>query len=552
MRRDFLHELEGPEEAVQHRQRELRDELLAASQRRGLGAGQVREPVDEVEGDVALLDLPLVVANEGIAEGREDRTGWRFGLDQPAMIEAQIALGELHREFLLVVQVPVRWQHVRVVIHDVAQGVVMVANGVARGVPVVRRMLLGHAREDKVHLHDVVDSGEGEHRHEPLFVDDNVCLGLEHGGLPLLLEQARLHEQPFEKGPLGVLVEGHALLRKHHAEVVIALQVNRGPVLVDAVAEAILAIEVQAHHPIKGEKSADGALILVADGPARAHARIPRAGRRFGRLLLQQIQIQLREAGQVFVELLQRVLGVRDAPCDSARGVPIGGELVHAGPQCCAGRPALGLHRSDEARLHLLQLAGGDRRQRHAADAGCSLHEHRRRTGRLGLPTLLRALLALAAVGGELRHRHGGHLDDLEAAVPDPGPDVQLRADRKTVLILLAEIEIPFRRGELLALRQSDDVHTVVGGIPDAVGDLVDAVHGVETRVAVAAAIVLDDVAVQVGLLHEVLLLPLLRQSQALVDGLRTPDPPGLRQRTVLGSDDLVVRKLLLGALRPL
>ena len=49
---------ERGDERVEHSVRELENELLRASERRGLGAGEVGEPVDKVEVDVG--DVLLV------------------------------------------------------------------------------------------------------------------------------------------------------------------------------------------------------------------------------------------------------------------------------------------------------------------------------------------------------------------------------------------------------------------------------------------------------------------------------------------------------------
>mmetsp|Transcript_28283 Transcript_28283/g.81229 ORF Transcript_28283/g.81229 Transcript_28283/m.81229 type:complete len:259 (-) Transcript_28283:333-1109(-) len=254
----------------------------------------------EVERDVPLADLRLVVADQGLPEVREDSPWWRLGLHEPAVVEAQVALREEHRAPLGLVQVPEGGQELREVLHDVAQGVVVVADGVAGAIPVVFRVLLLHLGQDHVHLHDVVHRSEREQGKEALLADLDFSRRLEQASPLLLLKQACVHEQLLEEAPLRVLVEVQSLLALGHAQIVGLGEFDWVPFLVHAVGETVLAVRVQAHEPVDGVEGTNGALELVAHGatgaddPGRLGA-LHGARAHLAGVAVEQVQVQLRE-----------------------------------------------------------------------------------------------------------------------------------------------------------------------------------------------------------------------------------------------------------------
>mmetsp|Transcript_43539 Transcript_43539/g.121374 ORF Transcript_43539/g.121374 Transcript_43539/m.121374 type:complete len:416 (-) Transcript_43539:1342-2589(-) len=160
---DTLHELERSQEAVQHHERELHDELLAPAERRGLGTCEVREPVHEVEGQVLLVDAAVrAPLPEHLLEAGEDGPGRGLRLHEPAVVELEPALRELHGAPLVLGEAPEGGQELRVVVHDVAQGMVVVSDRVSDRVTAVGSVLLLHLWKDHVHFHNVVDSREGK------------------------------------------------------------------------------------------------------------------------------------------------------------------------------------------------------------------------------------------------------------------------------------------------------------------------------------------------------------------------------------------------------
>mmetsp|Transcript_57597 Transcript_57597/g.166736 ORF Transcript_57597/g.166736 Transcript_57597/m.166736 type:complete len:480 (+) Transcript_57597:64-1503(+) len=202
---DPLHELEGAQEAVEDLQRELHRELLRAAQRRRLSPGQVCKPMDEVQRHVLLAELRLVVADERLAELRERGPGGRLALDEPPVVEAEVALCELHRPLLLGVQVVEGRQHLRVALHDVGERHVVVADGVAGGEALVGRVALHHLGEQDGHLHDVVHRSERQKGDQALLVDDVHRLSAQPS--PLLFDQARVDEEFPEAHPNVAVVE---------------------------------------------------------------------------------------------------------------------------------------------------------------------------------------------------------------------------------------------------------------------------------------------------------------------------------------------------------
>mmetsp|Transcript_103032 Transcript_103032/g.291838 ORF Transcript_103032/g.291838 Transcript_103032/m.291838 type:complete len:371 (-) Transcript_103032:1669-2781(-) len=161
---DPLGELEGPEEAVQHRQGELDGELLAPAQRGRLRARQIRKPVHEVQRDVLLLDRRPVLPDEGFAELGEKRPRRGLRLHEPAVVELQLALRELDRALLLGREAVEGGEEVWEVVHDVVQRLVVVGDHVPGLVLAVGRVLGLHVREKCPYLHDVMDGCQSKKR----------------------------------------------------------------------------------------------------------------------------------------------------------------------------------------------------------------------------------------------------------------------------------------------------------------------------------------------------------------------------------------------------
>mmetsp|Transcript_11808 Transcript_11808/g.29717 ORF Transcript_11808/g.29717 Transcript_11808/m.29717 type:complete len:233 (+) Transcript_11808:436-1134(+) len=228
----------------------------------------------KVEGDVSLAHLRLVVSDQGLTELCEDRS-WRcLRLHEPTMVETKVALGELHPSLLFGLQFTERGQHLRVVLHDVTQRMVVVSNRIACNITTVRFVLLLHHWKKDVHLHDVVDGGQGEQRLEALLIHLDLCCRLEKGARFLLLQKSSIHEESPEEIPLCILHEVDPLVCLRHSDVVLVSDAEGLPVVVHTIGEAFLSVNVQAHHPIDGKEGANGPLVLIADGSPRTHFRV--------------------------------------------------------------------------------------------------------------------------------------------------------------------------------------------------------------------------------------------------------------------------------------
>mmetsp|Transcript_2288 Transcript_2288/g.6734 ORF Transcript_2288/g.6734 Transcript_2288/m.6734 type:complete len:456 (-) Transcript_2288:907-2274(-) len=251
---------DGPQERGQNRMRKMQHELFGAAERGCLCAGKIGEPMQEVEAEVG----GGRAGHKHGLESAQHRARRGFRLHEPPVVEAELALRELHRALLLFVEAVEGREQLWKMVHDVAQCMVVVANGVARAVPMVAPVLRGHGREKRLHLHDVVDGRQCEQRPNPVTI---------HGHLPgpAFHNQARVHEKGVEPVPLAFAEELEALLRGVQA--VLVLVRRNGPVpLIDAKTKSVAAVAVETQQPVDGEKRADGALVLVTDCPPRACA----------------------------------------------------------------------------------------------------------------------------------------------------------------------------------------------------------------------------------------------------------------------------------------
>mmetsp|Transcript_4236 Transcript_4236/g.12011 ORF Transcript_4236/g.12011 Transcript_4236/m.12011 type:complete len:559 (+) Transcript_4236:919-2595(+) len=471
----------------------------------------------KIERDVSLPDHELVVPDQSLPHAREYRSWGCFGLNEPAVIEAETTLRELNGPPLLGTQVPERRQQVREKVHDVAQSVVMVADRVTSGIAVVRRMVRFNNWAILVHLHDVVDRRQGEQGHEAHFAHGDAAALLPH--------QTGVDQQPREVVPPALLPERQPLVGRAQLPPLGGLRPHRHPVLVHAEGEAVLAVHVEPHEPVDGEEGPHRPLVLVPNRAARIC--VLRLGT--PALAVQQVQAELWEGVEVPVEVPQRVLRLRDAPRHLPHLPPVRGLALHGRAEGGAGRAAA---LPGHAGPHLGQGLRADGRQRDPLD------QHPRvapRVHRVGPPAGLRGR-GLPARGG-----HGG-----ARRVAGPGPDVELGANGQPVLLdLHAEVEVALGRGELLPVREANALDAGVLRLDDAEGDVVDTVQRVEPRVAVALHVVLRVVAICARVLLEMLLLPLLGEAEPLVKCSGHAGPPVLRVRAILGVDQVVVRHLV-------
>mmetsp|Transcript_16248 Transcript_16248/g.44742 ORF Transcript_16248/g.44742 Transcript_16248/m.44742 type:complete len:441 (-) Transcript_16248:614-1936(-) len=440
--------------------------------------------MDKVKGNVPGSQLRLVVADQALPELREHCTRRRLGLHEPAMVETEVALSELQGAPVLRVQLLQRGQQLGEVVHDISQGEVVVRDLVAGSITVVRRVLRLHLGQQYLQFHDVVDGREGEE-------SDHAFLVHLVATPPLVDQEPRVDEQLLKVVPVTVAIEVEPLVRLEELLLRVSAGLDRLPLFVNAKAEAVLPIGCYPHHPIDGEESSHCALVLVTNGTARVDRRHLQVGG-VRTVLLEEIKVQLRESMQVLVELHQAVLRVRDAPRHLPNRGPIGLRAVQRIPERCTWWP---IGPVMHAALHAEDSLRREQRQRHTLDEpqlnlvrdwGRDSRRHRR----------WRCGCVLSPVSLSTRGR-GAHRCCWACcgSVGSPRPDVQLRADGQTVLVMLGvEVEIPFCGGKLLTLWQSD-----VGGVfwvhdPD--GDLVDAIERAQAWVTVADHIVLRVVTV--------------------------------------------------------
>mmetsp|Transcript_12755 Transcript_12755/g.41245 ORF Transcript_12755/g.41245 Transcript_12755/m.41245 type:complete len:408 (+) Transcript_12755:1447-2670(+) len=327
------------------------------------------------------------------------------------------------------------------------------------------------------------------------------------------------------------------LRRLRDTRVVVCEVGDRPPVLADAVREAVLAIEVQAHHPVDGEEGADCPLKLVTDGAAGGY-RVARADLAHvqGAPLVEEVEVQLREADEVVVELLQRIPWIQDARRNGSGPDPVGGQPVHAGPEHAARRIRVPLA-AVQPLLHGRETLCGRRGKRHPPDQQQILEIR------------IHQLLLLGGLRSR-RHRlrHRGVLADLLFLHAAPCPDVELRAYGQAMVVLLpVEVEITLCGSELLALWQADHLHSRMQRVGDPEGHLVYAVHRVQARVAIALHIVFDNVLIAVLLLNQVQVLPRRREPQAFVQRRSTACSPILREGADFRSQVVGTRVQVLG-----
>mmetsp|Transcript_25091 Transcript_25091/g.54805 ORF Transcript_25091/g.54805 Transcript_25091/m.54805 type:complete len:453 (-) Transcript_25091:1155-2513(-) len=344
--REALHHGHRVHDAVEHRLRELHDELVAAPQRHRHSSRQIGHPMDEIEGDVrsvyaVLLDL--------LSKSRKEHTRWRLRLHEPAVVEAELELREPDGRLQLGGQRVEARQRLAVVLKHVAERHVVVTYRLALGVPEVRRVLRLHLWPERLDLHDVVDRGERQHRRRPLDLDLDAAVGL-------ALEQAGVLDQLMQLHPVDRVHESEPLLAlcqflggRSGAEGRAALAQERARVgeqrlwherrtqrprrrrrlkerreagrqlrsLFHAEAEAALPVQLlgslhlgqrEPHQPVDGEERAPRAVVLVLGRKARRRPVLV-AGR--------QVQLQLwEELVAVGAELVERVTWCSQAARD--------------------------------------------------------------------------------------------------------------------------------------------------------------------------------------------------------------------------------------------
>mmetsp|Transcript_30329 Transcript_30329/g.100640 ORF Transcript_30329/g.100640 Transcript_30329/m.100640 type:complete len:591 (+) Transcript_30329:1063-2835(+) len=340
-------------------------------------------------------------------------------------------------------------------------------------------MLRLHRGQQCLHLHDVVHRGQRQQRHHSRRVrlqrtvrGPDEKLGIEHERLELI--------------PLAFAVELHPLLGGIQA-VLAGVGADRAVLVVHAEGEALLAIDVQAHEPIDGEESPHRPLVLVTDSPPGARGRAAHvAERRRHDVAVEEIQIQLREDGEVRVEFGERVGGVRDAARHQRDPAPVRLPALQSHPQRRAGRPhvcAPPMCPRPDADEDL----AGQRRDRHALDRVAG--------GGLGL--------VLHAVGGEAL----------------PGPEVELRANFLVgPAAVIGNLEVALGGRELLARGQAQALHARVRRVGDSEDDLVDGVATQQARVAGALHVIFYSKSVRKLVLLEVLLLPGEGEAEAVLE----------------------------------
>mmetsp|Transcript_13093 Transcript_13093/g.39525 ORF Transcript_13093/g.39525 Transcript_13093/m.39525 type:complete len:461 (+) Transcript_13093:162-1544(+) len=250
---------EGLDEGGEDTVREAEAELFRAAQRRGLGAGEVREPVRKVKSDVGRVDG--VGADAGLEVG-EDGGGRRLGLHEPAVVEPDLCLREADGALQLVRDELEGGEKVAVMLEDVPECDVVVGDCVAGPEAEVGCVLGADRRAHQVHLHDVVDRCLHEERSHPVRAHADGAVG----PAP---QHPRVHHQPLQLRPRRALVEGEPLLLAAQQP---EPRAGRGrgdgrrtvgaPVGVHAEAEAALAVDADTREPVHGEERADRPPVL--------------------------------------------------------------------------------------------------------------------------------------------------------------------------------------------------------------------------------------------------------------------------------------------------
>mmetsp|Transcript_64511 Transcript_64511/g.197372 ORF Transcript_64511/g.197372 Transcript_64511/m.197372 type:complete len:666 (-) Transcript_64511:1145-3142(-) len=444
---------------------ELQHELFAALERRRLRRGEVAEPMHEVERDVPGGGLAVL---DDLPEGLEQGTGRSFALHQPPHVVVHFAVREAEALLRRAREAAEGRQALRGVLHDEAEGLVVVIDDVASLVALEFRHVLRHPGEQQLDFHDVVDRKQGQHGQSAVGIGDQA--------LVCLPQQVTVDQQIRDDVPVRVVEEFLALAVLIGVEVLLlALLIGQNlptALDVDTVAEPHLAVDVHPHDPIKCEHRADGALVLVVRGAAglglvAALAVAPYA-----------IQAELRERGRdVFVEVLEGV--VRDA--DVFRGafgdLPVRGLVGHQRRyDACGAR-------------HGVRVAGQEQRRRgvHPAVLAALLGRRPRRRHpehRLSVVVLLLRLLHVAVVVhaaplDRLLHGHAQHavlLARFDVVAVEPAP---VRDDH--VLRFRALDFLAAREGEVRAGRQADV--QLGAGVQDLHADLIHLVHRLQARI---------------------------------------------------------------------
>mmetsp|Transcript_126063 Transcript_126063/g.362627 ORF Transcript_126063/g.362627 Transcript_126063/m.362627 type:complete len:319 (+) Transcript_126063:499-1455(+) len=191
-RADGLDEGEGLDEAGENGLGKLQCELLATFERERLGPGEVRQPMHEVEADVARGDFPR---RNDLLERPQQCAWWRLGLHEPAHVVFEFAVCEPDALLLRLRKARERRQRGRETREHEAERDVVVSDHLAGLEPGEGALVDGGLKDRK--LHDVMDGQQHQHGYRALLV-------VPASGR---LEEPRLHQEVPHGRPIHVLVE---------------------------------------------------------------------------------------------------------------------------------------------------------------------------------------------------------------------------------------------------------------------------------------------------------------------------------------------------------
>mmetsp|Transcript_39120 Transcript_39120/g.112463 ORF Transcript_39120/g.112463 Transcript_39120/m.112463 type:complete len:432 (+) Transcript_39120:964-2259(+) len=426
----------------------------------------------EVERHVLRVGLACF---DDLPELFEKRARRSLGLHEPTHVVLHVALRKLHAVPGFLGQAGVGGQGVRMVLEDVPERDVVVSDRLARLVA-AELPPAGDGRAQRLHLHDVMNGGQHEHRQHSLLVMHEVALRVllvqeKAGGFEHVVEEAPINLRqevcPFRELLLATLRRSGGLGQ-------------RLPIVPNAEAERLSAIGVQAHQPIHREQGADSSLVLIVRRPA---AR----GRRRRAVFAGDTHVE-GQLGKTRLAILEEHLARVVLVADPASGIP--------GPSEVAG--LAGHQVLDERRGHASEGERG-----HAPPRG-RRHGRRRRDSALGVQLV--RVLDLAVVE-KAAPEDQPRAEDVLARLPSEG-----RARVGVVFPSDVLKVVPVREAELGAR-----------GLRPA-GDLVDSINRLEAR---EGPRVLNFLAEPVRALVDL---------DRLADGLRVHPQAlaqGLRQRSV-------------------
>mmetsp|Transcript_18845 Transcript_18845/g.46908 ORF Transcript_18845/g.46908 Transcript_18845/m.46908 type:complete len:244 (+) Transcript_18845:1298-2029(+) len=231
--------------------------------------------MDEIERHVRFLDALGV---NHVLELGEQCVWRRLGLHQPPVVEVHLRLREGDRELFLSRQAVESGDKVGKVLEHVTKCQIVVVDEIANGISLVLSILLRNPRLERLHLHDIVERRQRQDRNHTLFIDNN---------LPRLDgENVRVAEQLLHLLPVDLVVESLPLLsvalrvvcpllrRFEHAAIVLISRLHPWqPILINAITEALRAVDADSSEPIHREEGAYGPPILNGGGHARVNVR---------------------------------------------------------------------------------------------------------------------------------------------------------------------------------------------------------------------------------------------------------------------------------------